>query len=105
MPARCQALWGYRALKHVTLINLAARTHGDGFGCTGLKDYALTSALRDHRFSPMSVVELPALHCTVSLLCCFERANHWADWQVRTPPHVQLAETSCAHTPLPSIRS
>ena len=49
----------------------------------GLKDYALTSALRDHRFAPISASEVPALKCTVSLLCGFERAAHWADWTVR----------------------
>ena len=52
---------------------------------TGLEDFALTSALRDHRFAPMTLGEVPGLHCTVSLLCCFERASHWADWQVCPP--------------------
>ncbi|KAJ9545899.1 hypothetical protein OSB04_025606 [Centaurea solstitialis] len=31
----------------------------------GFKDYALTSALRDHRFPPIQAKELPLLQCTV----------------------------------------
>ena len=50
----------------------------------GLRDYALTSALRDHRFAPVGAKEVASLRCTVSLLCCFERAAQWDDWQVRT---------------------
>ncbi|WVQ79800.1 hypothetical protein IAT38_001900 [Cryptococcus sp. DSM 104549] len=34
----------------------------------GLADYALVSALEDHRFSPVKVSELPLLSCNVSLL-------------------------------------
>ena len=59
--------------------------------CTGLQDYALKSALQDHRFRPMSAGELPTLHCTVSLLCAFERANHWEDWQVRISAHLDMS--------------
>jgi AMME syndrome candidate gene 1 protein len=50
----------------------------------GLRDYALTSALRDRRFSPISPPELPSLHCTVSLLRAFERVDAWDDWTVGT---------------------
>ena len=43
---------------------------------------ALRSALRDRRFPPIAAKELPALRCTVSLLCAFEKAGDWADWTV-----------------------
>ncbi|KAL2947370.1 hypothetical protein AAZX31_20G065400 [Glycine max] len=47
----------------------------------GLKDYALTSALRDRRFPPIQANELPLLECTVSLLTDYEAANHYLDWE------------------------
>jgi len=49
---------------------------------TGLRDYALTSALRDSRFNPITAAELPRLSCKVSLLSCFEEARGWDDWTV-----------------------
>lgn len=49
---------------------------------TALKDYTLTSALRDTRFSPIQLKEVPSLKCTVSLLSCFEPAADWTDWEV-----------------------
>lgn len=49
---------------------------------TALKDYALTSALRDHRFSPIALKEVPHLKCSVSLLSCFETAADWSDWEI-----------------------
>lgn len=49
-----------------------------------LQEYALTSALRDRRFPPVSRKELAALHCTVSLLSAFEHAAGWQDWQIGT---------------------
>ncbi|KAG4909655.1 hypothetical protein AAZX31_20G065400 [Glycine max] len=48
----------------------------------GLKDYALTSALRDRRFPPIQANELPLLECTVSLLTDYEAANHYLDWEI-----------------------
>lgn len=39
---------------------------------TGLKEYALISALKDTRFSPITLAELPRLECGVSLLTDFE---------------------------------
>ncbi|KAF7811503.1 hypothetical protein G2W53_032479 [Senna tora] len=48
----------------------------------GLRDYALTSALRDRRFPPIQAKELPYLECTVSLLTDYEAANHYLDWEV-----------------------
>ncbi|KAJ7559218.1 hypothetical protein O6H91_04G074500 [Diphasiastrum complanatum] len=48
---------------------------------TGFKDYALTSALRDRRFSPIQVKEIPYLECTVSLLINYELATSYLDWE------------------------
>ena len=42
----------------------------------------LLSAVRDRRFSPISLSELPLLRCTVSLLHSFERGSTWDDWDV-----------------------
>ncbi|GAX77874.1 hypothetical protein CEUSTIGMA_g5316.t1 [Chlamydomonas eustigma] len=48
-----------------------------------LRDYTLTSALRDTRFPPIHIDEIPDLECTVSLLSCFEPASGgWHDWEV-----------------------
>eukprot|EP00884_Botryococcus_braunii_P009353 jgi/Botrbrau1/18419/Bobra.0072s0011.2 len=47
-----------------------------------LKDYALTSALRDRRFEPVTQDEISSLTCTVSLLHSFEQASSWTDWTV-----------------------
>ncbi|KXZ46809.1 hypothetical protein GPECTOR_40g543 [Gonium pectorale] len=71
-------------------------THSGGHwklrGCIGtlepkqlhraLHDYALNSSLRDHRFSPIRLKELPSLQCKVSLLARFEKAAGWQDWTV-----------------------
>lgn len=51
---------------------------------TSLKDYALTSALHDRRFPPITRTELPHLSCTVSLLADFEGAAHQQDWEIGT---------------------
>jgi hypothetical protein len=58
-----------RALRHVTC--------STDWSCVGAR-----SALRDRRFPPISAKELPALRCTVSLLCAFEKAADWTDWTV-----------------------
>ncbi|KAI3874458.1 hypothetical protein MKX03_004788 [Papaver bracteatum] len=49
---------------------------------SGFKDYALTSALRDRRFSPIPPKELPFLECTVSILTNYETADHYLDWEL-----------------------
>eukprot|EP00850_Spirogloea_muscicola_P003273 SM000013S26442 [mRNA] locus=s13:402583:403857:+ [translate_table: standard] len=49
---------------------------------TGFKDYALTSALRDRRFPPITAKELPYLEVTVSLLTNYETTGHYLDWEV-----------------------
>ncbi|KAJ3039016.1 AMME syndrome candidate protein 1 protein [Rhizophlyctis rosea] len=50
----------------------------------GLKEYALTSALRDRRFSPISIDELHKLDCAVSLLTNFEDGESYLDWEIGT---------------------
>lgn len=49
---------------------------------SGLKDYALTSALRDRRFPPVQAKELPYLECTVSILTEYESAINYLDWEI-----------------------
>lgn len=49
---------------------------------TALREYALTSALRDRRFSPIAEDELSNLRCTVSFLHSFEKASNWQDWEI-----------------------
>ncbi|KAJ3030783.1 AMME syndrome candidate protein 1 protein, partial [Rhizophlyctis rosea] len=41
-------------------------------------------ALRDRRFSPITLDELPKLDCAVSLLTDFEDAKDYLDWEVGT---------------------
>eukprot|EP00128_Syssomonas_multiformis_P014054 Colp12_sorted_trinity150504_noHs@26942 len=48
----------------------------------GLKDYAITSAVRDSRFQPISKKEVSSLLCSVSLLTNFEEANNHLDWEI-----------------------
>ncbi|EUC65248.1 AMMECR 1 family protein [Rhizoctonia solani AG-3 Rhs1AP] len=48
----------------------------------GIKEYALISALRDHRFRPIEEKELRKLECVVSLLTDFEDAESYMDWEV-----------------------
>ncbi|CAH7684563.1 AMMECR1 domain-containing protein [Phakopsora pachyrhizi] len=48
----------------------------------GLKEYAIISALRDHRFKPITISELQKLSCTVSLLHTFEDCDSITDWSV-----------------------
>ncbi|KAJ1770621.1 hypothetical protein LPJ77_005291 [Coemansia sp. RSA 2523] len=51
---------------------------------TGLREYAITSAFHDTRFSPIRAREVPQLSCSVSLLTDFEDANGYLDWKVGT---------------------
>ncbi|XP_072033893.1 AMMECR1-like protein isoform X2 [Amphiura filiformis] len=48
----------------------------------GLREYAISSAFKDSRFSPVAKDELCKLHCSVSLLRHFEDAGHYLDWEV-----------------------
>mmetsp|Transcript_5521 Transcript_5521/g.13480 ORF Transcript_5521/g.13480 Transcript_5521/m.13480 type:complete len:220 (-) Transcript_5521:179-838(-) len=49
---------------------------------SALKEYALTSALRDRRFEPIHEKELEHLHCTVSLIYGFEKRADCLDWEI-----------------------
>ncbi|VDO09637.1 unnamed protein product [Rodentolepis nana] len=49
---------------------------------SGLREYALNSALRDSRFPPITLKEFPNLYCSVSLLIDFEDATDYKDWQI-----------------------
>ncbi|KAI9141384.1 AMMECR1 domain-containing protein, partial [Paraphysoderma sedebokerense] len=51
---------------------------------SGLKEYALTSAFGDRRFSPITGRELTQLSCGVSLLTEFEDAEDYLDWELGT---------------------
>ncbi|RFU36223.1 hypothetical protein B7463_g141, partial [Scytalidium lignicola] len=48
----------------------------------GIASYALTSALHDVRFNPISVAELPSLEVSVTLLTDFESAKDAMDWEL-----------------------
>lgn len=47
---------------------------------SGLREYALTSALKDSRFSPITRDEFPRLTVSVSILLGFEATNGYLDW-------------------------
>lgn len=47
-----------------------------------LQEYAIISSLKDERFSPVSMQELPRLTCSVSLLIDFQDCQNCFDWQV-----------------------
>jgi AMME syndrome candidate gene 1 protein len=47
-------------------------------------DYALTSALRDRRFQPVTAPEIPSLRVAVSLLVQYEACEDCFDWVVGT---------------------
>eukprot|EP00730_Choanoeca_flexa_P016316 TRINITY_DN7678_c0_g1_i1.p1 TRINITY_DN7678_c0_g1~~TRINITY_DN7678_c0_g1_i1.p1 ORF type:complete len:244 (+),score=20.70 TRINITY_DN7678_c0_g1_i1:88-819(+) len=49
-----------------------------------LREYAITSAMKDRRFKPISLVEVERLQCGVSLLTNFEKRDSYLDWQVGT---------------------
>ncbi|XP_039751711.1 uncharacterized protein CG5902 isoform X2 [Pararge aegeria] len=49
---------------------------------TGLREYAITSALKDSRFTPITREEVPRLTVSVSILQHFEEAEHYLDWKL-----------------------
>ncbi|RHZ76493.1 hypothetical protein Glove_197g43 [Diversispora epigaea] len=49
---------------------------------SGLKEYAITSAIHDRRFAPITARELTNLSCGVSLLTQFEDADDYLDWEI-----------------------
>jgi uncharacterized protein (TIGR00296 family) len=48
----------------------------------GLREYAITSAINDSRFSPISRDEYPLLSCAVSILTNFEPCSSYSDWDI-----------------------
>jgi len=48
----------------------------------GLREYAITSAISDSRFSPISRDEYPLLSCAVSVLTHFEPCSSYSDWDI-----------------------
>ncbi|GFR66467.1 AMME syndrome candidate gene 1 protein homolog [Elysia marginata] len=48
----------------------------------GLREYAVTSAMKDSRFDPITKEEFSKLHCSVSLLTHFEEAADYMDWEL-----------------------
>jgi len=73
--------------------NILSPRHGSNLrGCIGtfeaqelsegLASYALTSALHDTRFNPISAQELPSLEVAVTLLTDFEDADGPMDWDL-----------------------
>ncbi|CAI5443869.1 unnamed protein product [Caenorhabditis angaria] len=50
----------------------------------GLNEYAKISAFQDTRFRPITLDEIPSLHCGVSILVDFEDCTNYNDWQIGT---------------------
>ncbi|KAG8262829.1 AMME chromosomal region protein 1-like [Homalodisca vitripennis] len=48
----------------------------------GIREYAVTSAIKDSRFSPITREELTKLHVSVSILRHFEDGADYKDWEV-----------------------
>lgn len=48
----------------------------------GLRDYAIQSAMKDERFSPINKGELKNLFVSVSILTNFEVAEDYLDWEI-----------------------
>jgi len=48
----------------------------------GLREYAMTSAFKDSRFSPITKDELQKLHVSVSILRHFEDGMNYIDWEI-----------------------
>ncbi|KAG8834573.1 hypothetical protein FRC17_008242 [Serendipita sp. 399] len=76
----------------------------------GIAEYALISALEDHRFRPIQRSELEKLQCCVSLLTDFEAAANYLDWTVGvhgisitfTHPFYNAVPNNSSYTPLSS---
>ncbi|KAG8774908.1 hypothetical protein FRC19_002365 [Serendipita sp. 401] len=76
----------------------------------GIAEYALISALEDHRFRPIQRNELEKLQCCVSLLTTFENAANYLDWTIGvhgisitfTHPFYNAVSNNSSHTPLSS---
>lgn len=72
---------------------------------SGLSDYALTSALYDLRFSPITLKEVKGLTCRVSILHSFEPCSDPLDWKLGTHG-VTIAFTAafCSFCPCSTCR-
>jgi len=64
---------------------------------TGLKEYAITSAFKDSRFSPLSSSEIQYLHVDVSFLLNFTPCATSTDWIIGTHG-ISLTYTTNNHT-------
>jgi len=76
----------------------------------GLKEYAITSAFKDTRFTPITAEELSKLSVTVSILRHFEDADHHLDWEIglhgiRIEFHVDNSRSKRSATYLPEVAS
>jgi uncharacterized protein (TIGR00296 family) len=49
---------------------------------SAISEYAVKAGLRDSRFTPIRTMEVPQLHCTVSILHSFEMCLNPYDWIV-----------------------
>ncbi|CAK9004311.1 unnamed protein product [Durusdinium trenchii] len=49
---------------------------------SGLTEYAIRSSMKDRRFPPVRLDEVPSLTCRISILHQFEPCAHAFDWQV-----------------------
>lgn len=49
---------------------------------SGLTEYAIRSSMKDRRFPPVKLDEVPLLTCRISILHQFEPCAHAFDWQV-----------------------
>jgi len=86
----------FKAPLFVTWLKKRQRSHeGDDLelrgciGClepitfhSGLSEYAIRSSMKDHRFPPVKLDEVPSLTCRLSILHEFEPCSHAFDWQV-----------------------
>ena len=59
-------------------------TFGDGKLGKTLQEYSYYSAMKDSRFPPVTLQEVPALKVEISLLSSFEVIQDPLDWQVGT---------------------
>ena len=82
----------YKDLVYPLFVTWTTGEEKDLRGCIGtfsneslsknLGTYALTSALKDSRFNPITLKEVPTLNVGVSLLTNFEKINDHLDWEV-----------------------
>lgn len=92
------AYWSLRNSPHVITHYLGTFVK-DQLG-KNLAKYALYSAFKDSRFSPISKKEVKDLSCSVSLLTNFEPAKNALDWKVGVHGiNIDFQDTSKSITP------